>query len=237
MSNNSDVLCHESDYCCHFCRCLSSKADRNSPVLELNVLQQRLSEELDGSIRDKMRGLLSSTVLMPGRVLSEKGRSPYAERLPYETKFLLLAAFLCQNKRAEQDINLFTTTNTGKSRRGRSKTSNGGAAYATSSKDLTQRQPSFRLERMLSVFYSIIGQYGQAGASTGSRLGTTHLFQSVSMLVATKMLQIIGSSKISDKYDHDLSEMVLAKFSCTLCRDDARVIASSVGFPLEKYYP
>jgi hypothetical protein len=201
------------------------------------VLQQRLSEELDGSIRDKMRGLLSSTVLMPGRVLSEKSRSPYAERLPYETKFLLVAAFLCQNKRAEQDINLFTTTNTGKSRRGRSKTSNGGAAYATSSKDLTQRQPSFRLERMLSVFYSIIGQYGQAGASTGSRLGTTHLFQSVSMLVATKMLQIIGSSKISDKYDHDLSEMVLAKFSCTLCRDDARVIASSVGFPLEKYYP
>ncbi len=236
----SEMQCHPSA-CCAFCQCLNSQSVSNPPAAEMNVMKQRLSEELDKNIRDKMRGLLSSTVMMPGRVLSMNS-SPYAGRLPYTTKFLLLAAFLCQNKRAEQDINLFTTTNTGKSRRGRN---NIGLAYATSRKDLTQRLQSFRLERMLSVFYSIIGQYGHGhyisykgeGASTSAQLGTTHLFQSISMLIASKMLQISGSSKVNEKYDHDLSEMVLAKFSCTLCQDDARVIASSVGFPLKKYYP
>lgn len=242
MSSPSGELCYDSD-CCAFCRCLNSKFESSPFVLDMNVLKQRLSEELDKSMRDIMRGLLSSTVMMPGRVLSMNSISPYAKRLPYVTKFLLLAAFLCQNKRAEHDINLFTTTNTGKSRRGRPNMSNEGSSYATSSKDLTQRLSSFRLERMLSIFYSVMGQYGQyisykgEGASACARLGTTHLFQSISMLIATKMLQISGSTKMSEKYNHDLSEMVLAKFSCTLCQDDARVIASSVGFPLEKYYP
>ena len=234
-SITAEVQCRDLG-CCSFCQCLNSMSENNPPSLEMNVLKQRLSEELDKSIREKMRGLLSTTVMMPGRTLTKNG-SPYAGRLPYVTKFLLLAAFLCQNKRAEQDVNLFTTTNTGKSRRGRSSSSNGGSAYATSSKYLTQRHPSFRLERMLSVFYSIFGQYGQDGPSTGARLGTTHLFQSISMLITTKMLQISGSIKVSEKYDHDLSEMLLAKFSCTLCHDDARIVASSVGFPLEKYYP
>jgi hypothetical protein len=240
ISKTSEMQCHPSP-CCTFCQCLNSKSVSNPPAAEMNVMKKQLSEELDKNIRDKMRALLSSTVMMPGRVLS-KNSSPYAVRLPYTTKFLLLAAFLCQNKRAEQDINLFTTTNTGKSRRRRN---NIGLAHATSTIDLTQRIPSFRLERMLSVFYSIIGQYGHGhyisykreGTSTGAQLGTTHLFQSISMLIASKILQISGSSKVNEKYDHDLSEMVLAKFSCTLCQDDARVIASSVGFPLEKYYP
>lgn len=209
----------------------------------LNSLKQQLSEKLDRNIRETMRGLLTSTIMMPGRVLPTKDGTPYAERLPYITKFLLLAAFLCHNKRKEQDTNLFTTENTGKSKRRRVNKTEDGTAYASSSKDLIQRQPLFPLERMLSVFASIIGQYGhshymsykEVGVTTVAQLGTTHLFHNVSQLITTGLLRKNGKATFDDKDDHDLMEIMSAKFSCTLSRDDALVIASSVGFPLEKY--
>lgn len=227
---------------CTFCQFLPSKADKS---MDLNMLKQQLSEKLDRNIRESMRGLLSSTIMMPGRALPTKNSNPYAGRLPYITKFLLLAAFLCQNKRKEQDANLFTKANTGKSKRRRSNKSEDGSAYAASSKDLTQRQPLFPLERMLSVFASIIGQYGhrhymsynEVGVTTVAQLGTTHLFQSISQLIATGLLRNNGRAKFDEKHDDDLMEIMSSKFSCTVCRDDARVIASSVGFPLEKYCP
>ena len=210
---------------------------------DLNSLKQQLSEKLDRNIRETMRGLLTSTIMMPGRVLPTKDGTPYAERLPYITKFLLLASFLCHNKRKEQDTNLFTTENTGKSKRRRVNKTEDGTAYASSSKDLIQRQPLFPLERMLSVFASIIGQYGhshymsykEVGVTTVAQLGTTHLFHNVSQLITTGLLRKNGKATFDDKYDHDLMEIMSVKFSCTLSRDDALVIASSVGFPLEKY--
>ena len=231
---------HDSN--CAFCQFLPSKTDKS---MDLNMLKQLLSEKLDTNIRESMRGLLSSTIMMPGRVLPTKHNNPYAGRLPYITKFLLLAAFLCQNKRKEQDANLFTTANTGKSKRRRTNKSEDGSAYAASSKDLTQRQPSFPLERMLSVFASIIGQYGhrhymsykEVGVSTVAQLGTTHLFRSISQLIATGLLRNNGRAKFDEKYDHDLIETMSAKFSCTVGTGDAKVIATSVGFPLEKYCP
>ena len=210
---------------------------------DLNSLKQQLSEKLDRNIRETMRGLLTSTIMMPGRVLPTKDGTPYAERLPYITKFLLLASFLCHNKRKEQDTNLFTTENTGKSKRRRVNKTEDGTAYASSSKDLIQQQPLFPLERMLSVFASIIGQYGhshymsykEVGVTTVAQLGTTHLFHNVSQLITTGLLRKNGKATFDDKYDHDLMEIMSVKFSCTLSRDDALVIASSVGFPLEKY--
>ena len=226
---------------CPFCQCLSSNADG----VDINVLKQRLIEKLDRNIRDSMRNLVSSTAMMPGRVLQKQDIEPYAKLLPYTTKFLLLAAFLCQHKRPEQDVNLFTTTNTGKSKRKRANKSDDGVSYASSSKELIKhRQATFPLERLLSVFHSIIGQYGQhfmiykeEGATTVAQLGTKSLFQGVSQLIATGLLSSTGGVKFNEKYNHDLMDVISAKFSCTVGRDDARVIASSVGFPLEKYCP
>ena len=231
---------------CSFCENLHVAADNVvDSVVDLNELKKRLSEKLDRNIRESMRSLLSSTIMMPGRVLMKQNYHPYAGRLPYITKFLLLAAFLCQNKRSEQDRNLFTTVNTGKSKRRRTNKDGDETAYAASSKDTTQRQPSFPLERMLSVFYSIIDQYGQqhymtykeGGVSISAQLGTQHLFQNISQLIATGLLCTVGSVKFNEKYNQDLMEMTTAKFSCMISRDDARIIASTVGFPLERYCP
>jgi len=229
---------------CSFCQKLSTGVD-DALVENLNTQKQRLSEKLDRNIRESMRKLLSNTVMMPGRVLMKQTQHPYAGRLPYITKFLLLAAFLCQNKRSEQDANLYTRQNTGKSKRRRANKPGDETAYAAASKDMTQRQPSFPLERMLSVFYSIIDQFGQnhymtykeEGASVAAQLGTERLFRNISQLIATGLLSTTGSAKFNERYNQNLMDKTDAKFSCNISRGDARVIATSVGFPLEKYCP
>ena len=77
---------------CNLCQYSTSTGLEST---DLNLLKQQLSEKLDRNIRETMRGLLTSTIMMPGRVLPTKDCTPYVERLPYITKFLLLAAFLC----------------------------------------------------------------------------------------------------------------------------------------------
>ena len=243
-SSMSERCNNESD--CLFCQNMQTRyskvGDDNYPVVDLSTQKQRLCEKLDRNIRDTMRSLLSSTAMMPGRVLIKQNSHPYAARLPYITKFLLLSAFLCQNKRSELDANLYTTINTGKSKsRKRSNKDGDEAAYVASAKNTTQRQPSFPLERMLSVFYSVISQYGQhhymaykeEGASVSVQLGTERLFQSIQALIATGLLHTNGGAKFND----DLMEKTTAKFSCLLMKEDALVIAANVGFPLTKYCP
>lgn len=246
------MICHlrknESDAnvgCnCSTCTCLSSTEGSRSDV-DFAVLKQRLFEKLDKNIRETMRGFLSTVVLMPGRVLNKQSSKTYAERLPYVTKFLLLAAFLCQNKKAESDKNLFTKQSTGKSRRSKNK-ADVGSSYASSSaelKQLTVRQTSFPMERLLSVFYSIMSSYGQNsmhhnGEGTNvSEMGTERLFQNISQLNATGLIRRAGSSSTNASKTKDLTEMTAAKFTCTLSREGARVIAESVGFPLDRYCP
>lgn len=242
VSDSSTISCKSIlESSCKLCQ--YSTPTGFESTTDLYSLKQQLSEKLDRNIRETMRGLLTSTIMMPGRVLPTKDGTPYAERLPYITKFLLLAAFLCHNKQKEQDTNLFTTENTGKSKRRRVNKTEDGTAYASSSKDLIHRQTLFPLERMLSVFSSIIGQYGnshymsykEVGVTTVAQLGTTHLFHNVSQLITTGLLRKNGKATFDEKDEYDLLETMSAKFSCTLSRDDALVIASSVGFPLEKY--
>ena len=96
---------------------------------------------------------------------------------------------------------------------------------------------------MLSVFYSIIDQYGQnhymtykeEGASVAAQLGTERLFRNISQLIATGLLSTTGSAKFNERYNQNLMDKTDAKLSCNISRGDARVIATSVGFPLEKY--
>lgn len=246
------ILCHlrvnetetNADCNCSTCECLSS-ADGTQSDMNLAELKQHLFEKLDKNIRETMRGFLSTVVLMPGRVPSKRSSKPYAERLSYVTKFLLLAAFLCQNKKAESDKNLFTKKSTGKSRRSTNKT-DVGSSYASSSaelKQLTVRQPSFPVERLLSVFYSIMGSYGQRsvhqnGEGTDvSEMGTERLFRNISQLNTTGLIRRVGSSNTNVSKNMDSTDMTTAKFSCTLSREDAHLIAESIGFPLDKYCP
>jgi hypothetical protein len=221
---------------CSFCHAENPAVDS-----DFNSIKNKLLEKLDHNIRDTVRGLLANVLMMPGRVIERKHGKPYVDRLPYTTKFLLLAAFLCQQKRPERDVNLFTTINTGRRSNRGAKTSVDGTAYASSTSDLKQLRvakiPSFHVERLLSVFTSIIGQYGRAShhSTKVTDMGTEELFKSISLLIAGGLLSAASNSNATGNRITDKSDFMLDKVTCNLSLEDARLMASSIGFPLDKY--
>lgn len=229
--DNSYPICTKNE--CSLCN-RSSEDNVN-----LNHAKGKMLEKLHHNVRETVRDVLGNVLMMPGRVVENKTDKAYAERLPYTTKFLLLAAFLCQQKRPEQDVNLFTTINTGKRSSRGAKAAGEGAAFASSASDLKQLRvakiPSFQIERLLSVFTSIMGQYGRTARQAGkvADMGTDELFKIISSLIAVGLLRSAGNSsgnRVADKTD-----FIMEKVICTLSKEEAQIIASSVGFPLDKY--
>jgi hypothetical protein len=206
--------------------------------VESSIIKNKLLEKLDSNIRDTVRDVLARNLMMPGTVIEKQHDKAYAERLPYTTKFLLLSAFLCQQKRSEQDVNLFTTINTGRRSNRGAKTTGNESTHASSSSDLKQLRvvkiPSFQVERLLSVFTSIMGQYGRLSrqACKVSDMGTGELFKIISSLIVGGLLQ---STSNSSNRAADKTDFMAEKVTCTLSKEDAQIIASSVGFPLDRY--
>lgn len=225
--------------CCTNRDCSFCNSEAHDDGLELNNIRVKLLEMLDHNVRETMRDLLANVLMMPGRVIEKRPDKPYAERLPYITKFLLLAGFLCQQKRPDQDVNLFTTINTGKRTNRGAKKSDDGTAYAFSTADLKQLRvakiPSFHVERLLSVFTSIIGQYGHTSLQSKKvgDMGTEEMFKIVSSLIAGGLLRYANNASVNRLVNK--SDFMSEKLTCTLSKEEAKTIASSVGFPLDKY--
>jgi len=197
------------------------------------------------SIHKHIRHLMSVCLPIAGQgynpeSLNERGYTRVMEdKTAYLTKFLLLAAFICQRNKSDHDEVLFTDKSQGKKSKRSKDALDDNIAFATSAQtqlDLkTVRVPSFPLERMLSVFSSIVSKYGRGiGNSTNGNddvknltdLGTFAFFQGISQLRRVNLL--VSSESIH----HD---RLLANFTCTLCMDDAKKIAQEVNFPLKDY--
>lgn len=159
--------------------------------------------------------------------------------LPYLSKFLLLAAFLCQHNKAEKDKQLFTITGNGRRRkRQQDEGEPENAAYATWDQQRTKmlKPRSFPLERMLSIFVNIVGLHEgrdlvlTAGATTSSflsSLGHSVFLETLGQLRASGLLREIMS-------DGETS-LSSAMYCCDMGKDDAESLAESVGFSLEQY--
>ena len=219
---------------CAFAQKVESIPNNGGGGSRPELKSKRLTELLDIESRDVMREILSKAAARPGQALQGRRRDagPYAARLPYMTQFLLLAAYLCQQKRNDQDyINLFTSHNTGRRRGGKKPEGQNGSAFAASSIELKQRQHAFPMERMISVFHAIISQYGDPNRTgPAAELGTEILFRKTSELITARLVLPFGRSQTDDALD-----LPSAKFVCTLSKEDAEVIAAAVGFPLVKY--
>lgn len=148
MNNNDHTTKHNPDY--------SSLIDRET------------LEKLGQYLRPHLLRVLPHCLLRPGRafVSATPSLEPTYQKLPYLSKFLLLAAYLCQKNKADQDRILYTNQRTGQRRKTSSKNSNNQSESLThassqrSQRELRmERMASFPLERMLSVFSSICNKY------------------------------------------------------------------------------
>lgn len=221
--------------------------------------------------RSNLRQLLSDSLLCLGNGRDVSLNSPniqttsndtfssnnksylFPEKIPYFTKYMLLAAYLCQCNKSDHDTVLFTNQRSGRGKRRRSNadklTDHGNVTHATSTlarKELLKmRISSFPLERLLSVFSSIVSKYGtdslllrrqtQAGFIDLRQMGTTILFESLAQLQQFSFIQFAGSNSYESSQALQSSHFSSAKFTCNLTHEQAQNIAAFVGFPLSRY--
>jgi hypothetical protein len=159
---------------------------------------------------------------------------------PMLTKYLLLAAYLCQVNRPDRDRHLFSIQKNGRRRRGNDQ-ENAGESIAFGSNTLDQqgmsiRPRSFPTERMLSVFISMVGlhassQMGNSNWESSIRsLGSCAFFENLACLKACGLLNDHPSRSV-----HDPVKMSDSSLWCSLTLDEARRIAKSIDFPLDRY--
>lgn len=171
-----------------------------------------------------------------------------AHSMGYLSKCLLLAAFICQTNRPDKDKQLFTIQKNGKKNSVNKRKSHGedlafGSSRNGSSKGYRPRM--YPMERMLSVFVSIVGlNQGQqlveskSQETTGSESITPGSIGSADFFEAMSHLRDIGI--IHDKAGRsssatDTANLVAPKFWSSTTRDEADGVAKSIGFPLDDY--
>jgi len=231
-----------------------------------SLIDRETLEKLGQYLRPHLLRVLPHCLLRPGRafVSALPSLEPTYQKLPYLAKFLLLAAYLCQKNKADQDRILYTNQRTGQ----RQKTKNINnqseslthASSQRSQRELRmERMTSFPLERMLSVFSSICNKYAMekndrihthnnssgddrdrdGGASINvSHLGNVSMMNCLSELRQHGHIQEASSSGSRNMGDENLAysrSMTSAKFICTLSDKEAIVMAKNVNFPLNDY--
>jgi Origin recognition complex (ORC) subunit 5 C-terminus len=195
----------------------------------------------------------------------EKSRlivGPKPRDQPYLRNCLLLAAFVCQNNKADQDRKVFSTHGNGRRRKQRAKddiyggddedvafgTSASGDA-ATRGEQLRSLRPRpFPLERVFSIFATLVRLNPPKneraamlhGDVDGGRdlealidsLGSTQLHTDVMELVDSGYLHRASYQGSIRAEQISLSN---AKFWCSLTKEEAIEISTHLDIPLEKY--
>ena len=231
--------------------------------LEDQSILRKVSENLGSKIRVHIREVMKTCLLNPGLNYcpienSEKGafnsKQTSSQRLPYFTKFVLLAAYLCQSNRPDRDRKLYTNQKSARRKRGGGKESHSESVSYTSSAKAQQelqstKVPSFPFERMFSIFSSIckknaVGSmkqtYGKMMDPTVdsidvSELGSIGILSSIRELCDLGLLTELRSTNAKNDQSAMNKGFSNTKYTCNLARDHANEIATSVGFNLSLF--
>ena len=251
---------------CGFCRAMSSL--NSAPDGNIDSIL----ETLDMKGRKPMREIMSKCLFAPVQKLDttaypeSHADATYLQslrdlqgsslaQLSYMAKFLLLSAYLCQKNRQEQDLALFTNHNKGRRRKTSSEGNNavdGEGDLFASSAAAQQRLRSFRLtgfplERMISVFSSILSKYGtesellkdttqEDGYLNVTGVGSTQLFACLAELRDLGLLCDMNSGiSAGAAVGVGQIDMTAKKYTCNLSDADATGLAQELEIPLQKY--
>mmetsp|Transcript_7429 Transcript_7429/g.20633 ORF Transcript_7429/g.20633 Transcript_7429/m.20633 type:complete len:1161 (+) Transcript_7429:327-3809(+) len=255
----ASTLCQQ-ETCC-FCQAVSSLNTSSGGKID------SILEMLDIKGRKPMREIMSKCLFAPVQKLDTTAypeshpdatylrslrnlQGSSLAQLSYMAKFLLLSAYLCQKNRQEQDLALFTNHNKGRRRKTSSEGNNAGdgeGALFASSAAAQQQLRSFRLtgfplERMISVFSSILSKYGsesellkdttqEDGYLNVTGVGSTQLFGCLAELRDFGLLcDMNGGLSAGGEID-----MAAKKYTCNLSDADATGLSQELEIPLQKY--
>jgi hypothetical protein len=168
--------------------------------------------------------------------------------LPYLRTCLLLAAFVCQKNRAENDTIVFSVHGNGKRRKSRNGTETNdeeAAAFATSGSGMEKlrslRPRPFLVERMLSIFVTLVRLNPDSAPKipgtkrlefSADSLGTARLYDDFRSLIDLGFIHDAAFAGASKGEEVSLNA---AKVWCSLTDQEASDLASTVGIPLDGY--
>jgi Origin recognition complex (ORC) subunit 5 C-terminus len=169
-----------------------------------------------------------------------------ARKMPYLRACLLLAAFICQNNKADKDKRVFSIQGNGKkrARHHQPMERTDDIAFISRIGALQQlrvvRPRPFPLERMLSIFVTIVSLNPPTtptpignGDDLLRSLGSSHLFGNLAQLCDLGYLHQISNTIGSIK--SEVLALTGSKYWCSLSRDEALSIATSFDIPLNNY--
>lgn len=206
-------------------------------------------------LRGHIKRLISNCLCQPGKSLpacvkenhptcsSNAKIDSVTSRQEYIRKFLLLSAFLCQQNRPDHDIALYTNRRREQGRRKRVRLSQ--EASSKEKRDVVEMtsRSCFPLERMFSVFSSIVGKYAVPEDEKRlqdydhevheyvSGLGSSNLFAALAELRDLGLLVATGQeATLEMPLDSNAKQ-----YFCRISYNEACKIADSIGFPLRQY--
>lgn len=184
------------------------------------------------------KGIPATALVVP--VMGGNSSAAGVHELPVMMKYLLLAAFICQINRPDRDKELLSIQKNGRRRRNsRHRDNDEEIAFGSNmeeSKSLQRRY--FPAERMLSVFVSIVSNLDNstttaAGNDTGKGLQAV---ESMSFYNNISFLRDIGMiHEHGQRQSDDTIRLRDPKYSCPLTKEDAKSIAASINFPLDRF--
>ncbi len=173
--------------------------------------------------------------------------------IPYLSKCLLLAAYICQHNHPDQDSSLFTIQRSGKRKRKQVLAKEGQQqqlTFGSTNNDQQQlkvlRPRTVLLERMLSVFVSIIGLHQHqkkrqdspfaagVGRDLMTQLGNQPFFNSLTHLRDLGLLRECSGGIVVGLLNTKIST-IAPRYWTTLTFHEAELIAASIHFPISKY--
>ena len=243
---------------------VASSDDSNLTLLMLNETGMIVPSDMSSSCGKQDQRRTVTTV--PATNLSVSSSAPSSAHQPYLRSVLLLAAFICQNNKSDQDRKLFSAHGTGRRRKSRANAdiyggNNEDLAFGTtktnhssssgardSAPAVVEQLKSLRmrpipLERVLSVFVKLVEMHPIAGTENKdgnnydydyevdlkevvNDLGSTRLYKDLSHLIDIGYLHPAKGNHI---------HLSPARYLCSLTREEAIGMSTSIGIPIERF--
>lgn len=228
----------------------STAIPADSEVVEKAILahlDQKIFPHISGFLSDGLFSISLDSPMVIDPNASTEAKKDVENDQPYLRTCLLLAAFICQNNKADKDKSIFSIKGTGK-KRGRNRVHDGASEDVAFGSTLSEQQQlnmirprPFLLERMLSIFVTLVGLNPAREdllIDTGNRdnllqsLGSTFLYTNLAQLCDFGHLHEASFTGSSKTEQINLSS---TKYWCSLTRDEAMALAKKVDIPLATY--
>jgi hypothetical protein len=218
-----------------------NRTDSRDETMVLAYLGQKFLHYTSTLSGDDITGLLLDS---SGTNLTRVPQRQRDIKLPYLQSCLLLAAFICQHNRTDQDKKVFAAEGNGKRRKRKMHEGDDEhiafSASASALKELQSLRPRpFQLERVFSIFLTLVrlnpsklGHFDDLDDEELQNLGSSRLNGDLSQLVD---LGYLHATNFTGSIKTERINFNGTKFWCSLTREEAIHIAKEIAIPLDHY--